>query len=72
MNKTQKVLEALKAGEEVTNVTMYNKCGTTRLGAIIGSLRNRYEISTIMCEEKDRYGNKTRFARYKLIGDLKS
>lgn len=61
------VLNELKAGNEVTSKTMWEKYGITRLSGIIHSLRCMgYVIHTIMIDGKTRFGDSTKFAKYVL------
>lgn len=67
MTKTQAVLDWLKTHASISSMEAINNFGATRLGAIIFNLRKRgYDIETVICDGRDRFGNKTRFARYYL------
>lgn len=67
MNKTQLIKKYLEDGGSLTNISAYEKFGTTRLGSIIHHLRKHgVPIVTIDREEPDRYGNLCRFAEYRL------
>lgn len=69
MNKTQMVLNHLESGRSITSFEAFEAYGATRLSAIIFNLRNRgYDISSTDKEEKDRFGNDTRFVEYRLHG----
>lgn len=61
----QAVLNELKAGNEVTSKTMWEKYGITRLSGIIYVLKEAgYTIHTVMKEGKTRFGDRTKYASY--------
>lgn len=61
------VLNELKAGNEVTSKTMWEKYGITRLSGIIHCLRGMgYIIHTIMVDGKTRFNDSTKYAKYVL------
>lgn len=61
----QAVISELKAGNEVTSVTMWTKYGITRLSGIIFALKDKgYNIHTIMKTGKNRFGETVRYASY--------
>ena len=61
----QAVLNELKAGNEVTNNSMWKKYGITRLSGIIFDLRCMgYNIHAIMKDGKTRFGDSTKYASY--------
>lgn len=67
--KTQKqaVLEWLQTGAGITSMEAFRELGVTRLSAIIFNLKHKgYNIETVMCEGRDRFGSPMRFARYYL------
>ena len=65
--QTLAVLNELKAGNEVTSKTMWEKYGITRLSSLIFSLRTKgYCIHTIMMDGKTRFGDSTKYAKYLL------
>lgn len=67
-NKTQQIIKHLKNKGSITSWEAIKLYGATRLSAIIFNLRDRgYIIDTIDEEDKDRYGNACRYARYYLI-----
>jgi hypothetical protein len=67
MNKTQAVLGWLKTGAGISSMEAIKQFGATRLSAIIFNLKRKgYNIETVWCEGRDRFGNQTRFARYYL------
>lgn len=70
MNKTQKVLAHLKERGTITSWEAIKEYGATRLSAIIYRLRDKgFNISTTMEEFTDRYGDKSKFARYLYKGE---
>lgn len=67
MNKTKAVLQWLQTGASISSMEAIENFGATRLSAIIFDLRKRgYDIETVMCDGRDRFGNSMRFARYYL------
>lgn len=70
MAKTQaaEVLAHLQSGKTITSIEAINLFGATRLSAIIFDLRQAGQnITTNMVTGKNRYGNSTQYAQYKLI-----
>ena len=64
------VLNELKAGNEVTSMTMWRKYGITRLSGIIYDLKSMgYHIITVMIECTTRFSEKTQVAKYILVTD---
>lgn len=68
--KTAKVLQHLKEHGAITSWEAIQKYGATRLSAIIFNLRKKFIIEDVWQQEKDRYGNNTRFVRYELRGEI--
>lgn len=68
MNKHQAVREWLKTGASISSMEAIENFGATRLSAIIWDLRHRdgWNIETVECDGRDRFGNSMRFARYYL------
>lgn len=68
ISKTQLIHNYLKQGHSLTQVEAYEKFGTTRLSAIIYSLRHAYNADIISetIIVKDRFGNDCFVASYKL------
>lgn len=67
MNKTKLVLDWLKAHAGISSMDAFEHLGVTRLAAVIFELRKRgYDIETVIVDGKDRYGNRSRYARYYL------
>lgn len=67
MTKTKLILEHMRNERGITSLEAFQMFGTTRLASIIHNLRTQgYEIETIERDEKDRYGNRVRFAEYRL------
>lgn len=70
MDKTQKVLEHLREKGSITSWEAIKEYGATRLSAIIFNLKEKgFEINTEMEEFTDRYGDKSRYGRYYLVGE---
>ena len=68
MNKTQQVLNYMQENKSITSWEAIEKFGATRLSAIIFNLKDKYNITTTREEFTDRYGNKSHYARYTLLG----
>ena len=67
MNKSKMVLDWLKAHAGITSMEAFENFGATRLSAIIFELKRKgYDIETVIVDGKDRYGNRSRYARYYL------
>lgn len=66
---TYQVMQWLKSGRTLTSRQCIDDIGSTRLAAIIGRLRNEYEmpISTTMIPVKNRNGRWVEVARYELV-----
>lgn len=65
MNKTEKVLIHLIEKGSITSWEAILEYGATRLSAIIFNLRKRgMNIETMMVEFTDRFGDKSRYAKY--------
>lgn len=66
-----RVLDYLKTHKKgITSMQAFDLFGATRLSAIIFNLRKDYEIESIKCEGKNRYGTKVFFDRYVLKGEI--
>ena len=67
-NQTEAVLGYLKTGRPLSQEEAYDIIGTQRLGAIIYNLRHKmgFDIASINCKGKNRFGNPTSFVRYHL------
>lgn len=68
MNKTQQVLNYMQENKSITSWEAIEKFGATRLSAIIFNLKDKYNITSTREEFIDKYGNKSHFARYTLLG----
>lgn len=69
----QAVLNELIAGNEVTSMSMWRKYGITRLSGIIYDLKNLgYNIITVMIDCVNRFGEKTKVAKYILVNSEES
>lgn len=67
MNQTQAVLQWLQTGAGITSFDAFKEIGATRLSAIIFNLRKMgYDIETEQLETTNRFGDKVRYARYRL------
>ena len=65
--QSEAVLEYLKTGKQLTQEDAYDLVGTQRLGAIIFNLRKKgYDIYSLDCKGKNRFGNTTNFVKYML------
>ena len=70
MNKTQKVLAHLQEKGSITSWEAIKEYGATRLSGIIYNLKDKgYNIITEMEDFTDRYGDKSKFARYLYKGE---
>lgn len=69
MTKTQAVLNWLMSNASICDSEAAKSFGVMRLGSIIYNLRRKgYIIETVMDEGRDRFGNRSKFARYYLRG----
>lgn len=65
--KTSEILKYMRSHKCISDRVARDKFGATRLGSIIYNLRRKgYDIETVICYEKDRYGNTCSFAKYYL------
>ncbi len=63
-----RIIEYMKKHKGITSQDAYKDLGITRLSARIKELREAgYNISTIMIDGKNRYGEPVRFGLYKLV-----
>ena len=69
VNKTQMVLNHLKANKTITSLEAIYKFGATRLSAIIFNLRANYNIETEMIDVPTRFGT-SRVAKYIYKGKI--
>ena len=66
--QTSEVLKHLKKYRTITSMEAIEKFGATRLSSIIFRLRKRgYDIKTVMCNTKTRYGDDAAYAKYRYI-----
>jgi len=66
--QTNEVLKHLKKHRSITSLEAINKFGATRLSSIIFRLRKRgYDIRTVMCNTKTRYGADAAYAKYTYV-----
>lgn len=67
MNQHKAVLEWLKSKGSISSQEAFKELGVTRLSAIVFDLRAKgHDVETVMVEGTDRFGHKTRYARYYL------
>jgi hypothetical protein len=58
----------MQENKSITSWEAIERFGATRLSAIIFNLKDKYNIKTTREEFVDRYGNKSHYARYTLLG----
>lgn len=63
----KEVLNHLQTIGSITSMDAFRQYGITRLSAVIYELRKSYNIKTIMCGTKNRYGNNCEYAKYTLV-----
>ena len=62
-----RIIEYMKKHKGITSRDAFKDLGITRLSARIKELRDMgYDISTIMVDGKNRYGDTVRYGLYKL------
>ena len=67
MTQTDRVLEYLRRYRTITALDALRDLGIMRLASRISDLRQRgYSVSRTMVEVENRFGEKTRIARYSL------
>ena len=65
-----RIIEYMKSHNGITSQDAFIELGITRLSARIKELREfGYNISTIMVDGTNRFGEPVRFGLYKLVGD---
>lgn len=63
-----RIIEYMKKHKGITSQDAFKDLGITRLSARIKELRDMgYDISTIMIDGKNRYGEPVRYGLYKLV-----
>ena len=68
MNQKEKILRHLKDVGEITPMDAFQQYGIMRLGARIWDLkRDGYPIETDLIKGKNRYGETTCYARYRMV-----
>lgn len=66
-----RILQYLKTHKRgITSIEAFERFGATRLSSIIFVLRKEYKIESIECEDRNRFGEKVKYFRYKLIEEL--
>lgn len=68
MNKTQVVLDYLKAGNNITDMKAAELCQSYRLSAIIYNLRHEYGLN-IQDRWKENKNTGTKYKEYFLVDD---
>lgn len=69
VNKTRLIEEHLKSAGSITPSTAWRSYGVMRLADVIYRLKKRgMEIDTETEVANDKFGNKVRYARYRLVG----
>ena len=65
-----RIIEYMKSHNGISSQDAFRELGITRLSARIKELREfGYNISTIMVDGTNRFGEPVRFGLYKLVGD---
>lgn len=65
-----RIIEYMRKHKGITSQDAFRDLGITRLSARIKELRELgYNISTIMIDDTNRYGEPVRYGLYKLMGD---
>ena len=65
-----RIIEYMKKHKRITSQDAYKDLGITRLSARIKELRDTgYNISTIMVEGTNRFGEPVRYGSYRLMED---
>ena len=68
--KTGEILKFMQVGNTITNAVAVERFAEYRLSDVIYRLRKQgFEISTVEVEKTDKYGNKSRYAEYRLLKD---
>lgn len=64
-----RIIEYMKKHKGITSQDAFRDLGITRLSARIKELRDMgYDISTVMIDGKNRYGERTRYGLYVMRG----
>ncbi|MBR1445470.1 MAG: helix-turn-helix domain-containing protein [Alloprevotella sp.] len=65
MTQRQRVLEYMQEHGSITSMEAFRKLGVTRLSAVIFDLKAQgHEFDTAKEKSKNRFGEKTSYARY--------
>lgn len=67
--QSKALINHLKAKGSITSMEAFNLYGITRISALIFSLRDRYNIETVMIDTTNRYGEHTRYGRFYYRGE---
>ena len=67
-----RIIKYMKKHKGITSQDAFRELGITRLSARIKELREMgYNISTIMVDGTNRFGEPVRYGLYRLVGDKK-
>lgn len=70
-SQTSEIIKLLRKQGYITSFEAIERFGATRLSSIIFSLRKRgFVIETEMVQGKNRYGQSTNYAIYRLVKDI--
>ena len=70
MNQITAILEHLRVNGSITSLEAINMYGATRLADIIFKLRKRgFQIKTVNCVGKTRFGTTCNYAKYVLVDE---
>lgn len=70
MNQGQRVIEFMKQNGSITRLEAMRYCSIANLTAIISDLRKHHRIDDVYEENKNQFGEKTRYKRYFYYGEL--
>lgn len=63
------LIEHLKTKGSITSMEAFQLYGITRISSLIFSLRNKYDIETVMIDSVNRYGEPTKYGRFYYRGE---
>ena len=67
--QSKALINHLKTKGSITSMEAFKLYGITRISSLLFSLRDRYNIDTVMIETTNRYGEHTRYGRYYYRGE---
>ena len=67
--QSKALINHLKTKGSITSMEAFKLYGITRISSLLFSLRNRYNIETVMMETTNRYGENTRYGKYYYRGE---